>query len=457
MFWVDRGTEARPFLEEEGNSYSFADIFYIGDEFFRGSGRIVCLIACSRNVQTVAAYLGCLRQRVVPILIDANLSLDLVRDIALKYKAEIILHPRKFELSSHTVDCTFEGFTVYRARKDCSMELHDDLTLVLPTSGSTGDPKCVRLSAENIGSCTRAIVTYLGMDEHRVSISSLPLHYTYGLSVLHAVLESRSKYVLSESSFLDQKFWSLIEQKKVTDISGVPFMFEVLSRMKLSSTVLKTLKCVTQAGGKLDVIKSRHFIDYFNENNVSYYTMYGQTEASPRISYVPPEKAVEKLGSVGIPLEIGKFYTDSDDGRSEGELVYEGPNVCMGYAYSREDLAQPDINRGVLRTGDIATIDHDGYATIVGRKKRFVKVFGSSVNLDDLEAKLKSKSFDAIVIGKDELVVVVTKCGDRKKIKDYLWSFVNFPTRVIKIVHTDEIEYTTTGKPDYHLMAKRFL
>lgn len=459
MFWKSRDeqSDARPFLVSGSENYSFSEVFKIGDDFFKNKSNSVCLIACDRSVHTVAVYLGCLRQDVVPILVDANLSVDLIIDIADKYQVETILHPSFFESDDYSIDDVLGGFNVYSSKNPTNILIHDDLKLVMPTSGSTGDPKCVRLSSENIDSCVKEIVRYLSLDKNRISISSLPFHYTYGLSVLHCVLETRSQMVLTDLSLIDKEFWSLVEQNQVTDFSGVPFMFEVLRRIKLSPIILKNLKCVMQAGGRLDTKYTEYFVKFFSENDISYFTMYGQTEASPRISYVPPERALAKLGSVGIALDIGTFYTNAVDSTGEGELIYEGPNVCMGYAHGREDLSKPDSNKGVLKTGDIATIDNEGFATIVGREKRFIKVYGSSVNLDHLESKLKAKSFDIAVIGRDEKIIVLTTDDNKTLIKSYLYSFVNFPTRAIKIIKIGKINYSSVGKPDYLLMAKEYL
>lgn len=459
MFWESRDnqSDARPFLLSGSEVFSFSDLFKIGDDFFKANARGVCLIACDRNVETVAAYIGCLRQGIVPILVDAGLSVDLINNIADQYQVETILHPRPLKSNAYSNDGTFGVFNVFRSKNPTDILVNDQLTLVLPTSGSTGDPKCVRLNSVNIDSCTKEIVRYLNIDKDRISISSLPFHYTYGLSILHCALETRSKMVLTGLPLIDKEFWSLMEKNQVTDLSGVPFMFEVLRRITLSPKILKNLKCVTQAGGRLDTKYIDYFINLFGKKDISYFTMYGQTEASPRISYVPPERALTKLGSVGIALDIGRFYTDAVDAVSEGELIYEGPNVCMGYAFNREDLSKPDSNKGILKTGDIATIDNEGFATIVGRKKRFVKVYGSSVNLDDLESKLKAKSFDTAVIGRDDKIIVLTANHDTAGIKNYLHSFVNFPPRAIKIIEIDEIKYSGVGKPDYLFMAKEYL
>ena len=254
MFWESRhdGSDARPFLVSGRDIYSFSDVFKIGDDFFKDNGGGVCLIACDRNIQTVAAYLGCLRQGIVPILVDDGLSVALINDIAEQYQVETILHSGLLESDAYANDGTFGLFNVYRSKNPTDILINDQLKLVLPTSGSTGDPKCVRLDSENIDSCTKEIVRYLNLGKNQISISSLPFHYTYGLSILHCVLETRSRMVLTDLSLIDKEFWSLVEKNQVTDFSGVPFMFEVLKRIKLSPAILTNLKCVTQAGGRLD-------------------------------------------------------------------------------------------------------------------------------------------------------------------------------------------------------------
>jgi long-chain acyl-CoA synthetase len=331
--------------------------------------------------------------------------------------------------------------------------------MVMPTSGSMGDTKCVRISKDNINCVTKSIVKYLMMDNSRISISSLPLNYIYGLSVLNCSLESRSKFVINNSSWIERNFWIDVESNKVTDLSGVPFMFQALKRLNISKKILDNLKCVNQAGGRLEPNLTEFFVNFFQSKNINFYTMYGATEASPRISYVPPEKAKEKIGSVGIPIDIGKVYTDNRDKKSLGEIIYEGKNVCMGYAFTRNELALNDINKGILKTGDIGYIDNDGYLTITGRKKRFVKIYGVSVNLDKIESELKKISEDLAVIGKDDLILILlaNSMKNHSDLKNELKNNINFPLRAIKIKNVGTIYKNSSNKLDYAKMNKKYL
>lgn len=459
MFWNSRGTvvDSQPFIVEGDTHYSFAEVFAMSDEFFNDIKRGVAIIACRKNLETIVLYCGALRNNLVPLLVDADINQSSIIELAELYKAEYILADQSSSPDGYELANTFRTVKMFKRAEVTTEGLHKDLTLLLPTSGSTGDPKCVRLSALNITSATESIVRYMGLTSDRVSISSLPFHYTFGLSVLNCAMHSRSKIVLTDLSWLDRGFWQLAEKENITDLSGVPFMFEVLRRVRLPETLTNSLKCVNQAGGRLEPKLTSHFLTLFEGKNTEYLTMYGQTEASPRISYVPYARAKEKVGSIGIPIDIGTLETDASDKLSEGELIYKGPNVCLGYATNRFDLLLGDENNGVLFTGDVGHIDSEGFATIVGRKKRFAKVFGMSVNLDALESMAKNTVENSAVVARDDLIVVVEAEGRAKELRELLLSKVNFPPRGLKCVSVEELPFKSSGKLDYQKLSNEYL
>jgi len=460
MFWLDRTSDAdqRTFIIYGDQQYSFHAVFELSDALFSGTSKgSVAVIESSRDLGTVCAYIGALRHGVVPLLIDAETNKEAILSIANSYQAELIVSADGIVPEGYTLsDSKLDKYIYSRANKS-SIDIHEQLCLLLPTSGSTGEAKCVRTSCDNLVQAVQSIVRYLHMDTNRVSISSLQLHYTYGLSVLNCALESRSRFVLCDHSWLEREFWASVEKNAVTDLSGVPFMFQTLRRIRLSDNVLNNLKCVNQAGGKLDPVLTEYFFDYFTQHNVEYFTMYGATEASPRISYVPVHKAKEKLGTVGIALDIGTLSTDAADGVSEGELIYRGPNVCLGYGYTRADLALGDNNNQTLKTGDVGFIDAEGYATIVGRKKRLIKVFGTSVNLDTVESIVHSMTGHSAVIGVDDKVLVLITDGDPKDIKKKIFGKVTFSNSGLNVLKVPEIYLNSSGKPDYPRMSAEFL
>ena len=461
MFWNTHsdGSSSNVFIIDCDIAYTFEQTFIIADSMYeKVTSRSVILIESERNFSTVIAYLGALRKRVVPILVDAGSGISAIENLVTSFKVDYIFSTNKDPMANYQYLDSFQGRYLFKRVGDLGGPVNEHLALLMLTSGSTGEPRCVRASYSNLNEVTLSIKRYLDMNSSRVSISSLPFHYSFGLSALNLALASRSTFVMADYSWIDGKFWDLVDRYKISDLSGVPFMFQALRRMKLSDSILANLKCVNQAGGRLEPNLTEYFLNYFASRDVLYFTMYGATEAVPRISYVPPNRALDKLGTVGIPIDIGKLYTDHEDQKSEGELVYEGSNVCLGYAYSREDLVKGDENHQVLRTGDIGFIDDDGFATIVGRIKRFVKVFGVSVNLDSLEAKAKNICSESIVIGEDDNIKVLVI--DRLRladIKQKIMAQVTFSARGLKVISVTEIYLNSSDKPDYSRLSNEFL
>jgi acyl-CoA synthetase (AMP-forming)/AMP-acid ligase II len=177
---------------------------------------------------------------------------------------------------------------------------------------------------------------------------------------------------------------------------------------------LPSLKTMTQAGGKLGTDLHRELAEHARATGRRFFVMYGQTEATARMSYLPPERSLEKCGSIGIAIPSGEFSLRDADGNPiievdvPGELIYRGPNVTLGYADSHDDLAKGDENGRTLATGDIARRDADGYFTIVGRKTRFTKIFGNRVNLDEMEQLIQAAfpGHDVACIGRDDQVSI---------------------------------------------------
>lgn len=460
MFRDSRSASAdeNTFIVENDRRFTYREIFEKGDALYHGLAHGVVLILCERNSAFVAAYLGALRNGLVPLLIDAASTAHAIQRTIEAYRPAYVFGKTLLAPEGYHVLKEDDGYALFRATEPSDYEIDNALALLIPTSGSTGDPKCVRLSAENIEACTRSVTEYLSMTSDRVSISVLPFHYSYGLSVLHNAIFTRSAIVLTEKSVLDRELWQIMEDEGVTDFSGVPFIFEIMRRIRLSEALLKQLLCVTQAGGRLDPKFTRHFAEYFAAHDVRYFTMYGQTEAAPRISYVPPEKALEKLGSVGIPISCGKaMIAETGEATGNGELLYTGPNVCLGYAFTAEDLAKGDEFGGRLVTGDQASIDEDGYITIVGRKKRFIKLQGISVNLDHVEAVLKGEGFDCMVIGKDDRLVVCTLEEQTGKLSETFKANFSFHPTTVKVKGLEALPFNASGKPDYPLLTESHL
>jgi acyl-CoA synthetase (AMP-forming)/AMP-acid ligase II len=323
-------------------------------------------------------------------------------------------------------------------------EVHPDLALLLTTSGSTGNPKLVRLSATALRTNAEQVAEVLGITEGDVAITTLPLFYSYGMSVLNSYLMSGATIVLERTGIMQRDFWTAVNEHGVTSMAFVPYQYEMLRRLRFDPAKYPTLRYLTQAGGRLRTDRVTEFAQPMAAAGGKFFVMYGQTEAAPRMATLPPDRLEEKLGSVGQALPGGSFAIEDD------EVVYRGPNVMMGYADTAADLAKGDEQGGVLRTGDLGRLDEEGFLYITGRTKRMGKVFGVRINLDDVE-----KNFPvAAVAGDDKLHVFGEGLSDdeardlRTKIAEWLGTHFSG----VSVRSVDALPLLPNGKIDYRAL-----
>ena len=458
MFWHSRpgNADTNTFLLDDTGQLTYRELFEIADNLFLSLNRGVMAIVCEKNSSTIIGYIGALRAGLVPLLLDSTSDLASLLDLIERYQVEYLWAGDHVTPDGYDeVKCFGPRIPAtqkfWKRRTICDKQgINPDLAALIPTSGSTGDPKSVRLSQRNLASVTSCIADYLGLDATRRAISLLPLQYSYGLSVLNTIMEARGSYVITDLSPVQRDFWDLVITKRVTDFSAVPFVFNTIKRMRFSQDILDQLVCVTQAGGHLSPTVTRHFRTLFEPHDIAYFTMYGATEASPRIAYLHPDDAEAKHGSVGKPISIGAVTLDgAATNASEGELVYRGPNVCLGYAAAREDLARGDDFAGILRTGDMARIDDDGFIYITVRLKRFVKIHGVSVNLEHVESVIRDGGFDCHLIGRENLISVVSQEDYGEQILHFAKKRFNFHPSIWRSLVVDHIPLTSSDKVDY--------
>jgi len=331
---------------------------------------------------------------------------------------------------------------------------------LLSTSGSTGSAKQVRLSYQNIQSNADAISDYLELNETERAITTLPMHYSYGLSVINSHLSVGASIVLTNASLMNRAFWDLFKEHKVTSLAGVPYTYALLEKLRFNQMDLSSLRYMTQAGGKMGQKRVQHFADILAEQGKRFFIMYGQTEATARISYLPPKDLETFPESIGIAIPEGQLSLENEKGLVitepdvVGELVYQGENVMMGYALSQADLSKGSELKQ-LHTGDLAYQDERGYFYIVGRQSRFIKLFGVRIDLDDLELRLKEKGWQAFCIGNDNKLGVA--CLDDKQIKavtHYLTEAVNLHQSAFVVCYVPTTPLTENGKVSYVALEK---
>lgn len=420
---------------------------------------------CENLLGAFVGYVTCMNKKVPQVLLDGSKDLELVQQLISIYQPEYVWMPtrRVEEIGGKTI-YKYQEYSLQQmsyAHPLIGEEIHSDLLLCLTTSGSTGSPKFVRLSERNLQSNAESIAEYLHIDENERPVTSLPMYYSYGMSVINSHLIKGATILLTDKAVMQREFWSFIKEQKATSIAGVPYTYEMLKRLRFFRMDLPDLKTMIQAGGKLNAAYVKEYVDFAEQTGKQFIVMYGQTEAAPRMSYLPFKKAVEKNASIGIAIPGGRLSVVDVDGCEikfpgiEGELVYKGENVCLGYAESRDDLCKGDENHGVLHTGDIAKFDEDGYFYITGRMKRFVKIWGNRTNLDATEQLIKAITPNCACGGIDDLITVfVTEDDLEEKIKALLVEKTGFNPRAFQVKRIEKIPVKSNGKIDYPALQK---
>jgi acyl-CoA synthetase (AMP-forming)/AMP-acid ligase II len=409
--------------------------------------RPLVVVEAVNELDSIIAYLACLRAGFPVILVAEGQASQSA--IVRTYEPNVIVRREA------------GGFRASLASSKPAA-MHAELAVLLSTSGTTGAAKLVRLSGANLQANATSIATYLGLTAADRAISALPYHYSYGMSVLHTHLLSHASLVLTSASLMDDELWTLARQHEVTSLALVPTQFELLEKLAFTKPErLPSLRYITQAGGKLDPRLAVEFARRASAEGWQLFIMYGQTEAGPRMSYVPPEDVEHWYHSIGRPVPGGTFRLIDAGGQEitrvgePGELVYEGPNVMLGYAVTRADLDNP-AGPPVLHTGDIAERLANGYFKITGRNSRFVKLFGLRISLDEIETTLRTEGQRAYVSGTDErLVVFLTEGGDAPALRAQLAQRYHLPERVVAVVALDAVPLLPSGKVDYRELARR--
>ncbi len=440
-------------LETEDESVSYARLAAMADSFTSGvKARAFVFLVCENTVAAVAAYVGFLRRRAVPVLLSAEIDPGLFDELKLRYAPQYICCPDGFlpgEGVAHLGSCKLLSSGMEAPRMD------EQLAIMLTTSGSTGSPKFVRQSYRNIQSNTESIAAYLDIRPDDRAITTLPMNYTYGLSILQSHLFAGARIILTEKTLFERGFWDFFRSKGATTFGAVPYTYQMLDRLRFLRMDLPSLRYITQAGGRLGEELHRKFAVGMREKGKALIVMYGATEATARMSYVPADHAVEKAGSIGIAIPGGRFELIDTDGSAikesgkVGELVYYGPNVTFGYAECREDLARGDERGGRLETGDMAMRDDDGYYFVVGRKKRFLKIFGNRVNLVEIEDLLAKGGFECACVGEDDHMRIYTTCADCAAVVQYISEKTGLNRAAFTAIHIDQIPHNNAGKVLY--------
>jgi len=450
---ADAGDKAA-LVFQSGRVVTYAELHRRMSRFAEGlpkDHKVLVAIAAEASEHAIIAYLATLRAGHAAIMLPPC-DRDVWEDVEARYAPDYLY--RRVGDRWH-----LQAVAPWRDRVAPETDraaLHPDLALLLMTSGSSGKAKGVRLSHGNLDANAQAIAASLDLVASDRAALILPLHYSYGLSVLNSHLAVGASLFFPGVGAHEADFAERLREAGVTNLAGVPYTYELLEASGFRSRH-HDLRFMTVAGGRLSPDLIRIYRDHLRQKGASFFVMYGQTEATARMAVVPPDALADHEERIGLAIPGGTLAVVDGVGRdvppgTTGELVYRGPNVMMGYAESRQDLAQ-GRSLEELRTGDLATCDGDGMFRIVGRLSRFAKIAGLRIGFDALEASLAKAGISAAVTGDDTgLHAAVVGAGDADRAREILVRESRLSGVMVTVEVVDALPRLSSGKIDYSVL-----
>ena len=403
----------------------------------------VLLLLADQSAESVAALLGGLAAGYQVILQGTAMD-DARLCIEQAFRPDAIFERGGLQLAAHAAPLAYPAAAV-----------------LLSTSGTTGSSKFVRLPLAALVANARQIAGALRIASSDVALGHLPIHYSYGLSVVTSHLEVGAAVHLTALSFTQPAFWRDVAAARATHLPGVPFHYMFLARGALGSLVPPCITSFTQAGGALAVPIRQRIHDAVGSRGGRFYVMYGQTETAPRITTLDHADFPAHPESVGRVMAGGHLRIVNEQGGNvapgeEGEIVYSGPNVMAGYACTREDLTASDLPLPSIRTGDRGVLDERGFLTLRGRDHGFAKVGGLRLSLDDMAARLAPFSEVALLPGDDKVHVFHAAAaeGDLKPHIRNLALDYAIPVGSFSLHLLADIPRHASGKVDYQRLRE---
>ena len=363
------------------------------------------IILADNYYEFIVFYLSAIMNNQAIIIVDSKINYEDLSNLVKNYLPDFIFSNSIKKIQSFKQVMKFKNFSLYQNKLKKKFNINSDLSLLISTSGTTGQTKYVKLNKENLFDNTQKISEVLKIKKTDKTITTMPPFYSYALSIINTHLQNGASIILNRYSLIDKNFWKLIEKLKPNNFNGVPYIFEILSKININRLNFKSFRYITQAGGSLDSELKKKILNLCKKNKTNFFIMYGQAEASPRISILLLKSTKKNNSCVGSPLRGGKISLKNKKYNKhlktyEGELIYEGKNVFVGYSYNYKDLKNK-FKKKALNTGDIGYIKNNKIY-ITGRKKRIVKIFGIRISLDQLERELKKNNFICSCGGNDK-------------------------------------------------------
>lgn len=421
------------------------------------SRRVVFLL-CDNTVGALLSYLSTVISGGVPVMLSSHIDDELLKGLYDTYEPGFVWRPSAYKPFADGQTDLLEsfGYTFVKTGFE-RYDINPELELLMTTSGSTGSPKLVRYKKGNLEANAENVAKAFGFDSSERPLCDLAINYTMGLNVVNTHLYAGAVVYLTNENIMSAEYWDFIKKYKLTNITNVPFGYELMLRLRFTRMELPYLKTLAQGGGRLSDKTFKALAEYAQQSGRRFIATFGTTETAARMMLLPPEYASRKTGSIGKPIPNGEAELIDENGEvittpdTEGELVYRGPNVTMGYAVSREDLLKGDEFNGEYHTGDMAVRDSDGFYYIVGRRSRFLKMLGYRVSLDQMEKMIKERfSCETACTGSDDkMKVYVTDPGIKDDVLTYLCDKTGFYKALFDVKYISSLPKNETGKIMY--------
>lgn len=461
----NKPSEKVALIDDSYCTLTYGDLKRFSEEFKEKLGkRSVIFIMCSNAIGAVAGFYSCIENKIVPLLIDKDIDQILLDKLVDIYRPQYFWAPLSMRSKFHKEKDIWDVLEYCLLATDYpKYEIGKELSLLLTTSGSTGSPKLVRHSYKNLEYSYKTVASFFGFLPTDNGMADLPMQYTMGLSVICSHLYAGAKVTLTNHSLMNPEFWDRFQKEKITDFTGVPFSYEVFDRLGFFRKNMPDLRILAEGGGRLSDQLYHKIAEYANTYGKQFFATFGTTETTARLSYLAPESALEKIGSIGKAIPGGElFLCDGNKNRierivAEGELGYAGENVTMGYAYCRADLLKGDDRKGVYITGDIAKRDEDGCYYIIGRNARFLKLYGLRISLDQCERLIRDEfNIDCACTGNDKLMrIYISENESKHRIVDFISEKTHLFRNIFKVNYIPQIPRSSTGKILYKELEER--
>ena len=446
--------------DDSGYTLTYGEVCIIIEQFAELKlTRSVIFCLCESCAGSLVGYLAFENNGQIPLLLSANLDAGLRTNLEQTYLPSFYWVPeRKTEEIAGEKLFSACGYVLLQT-KNVPYPIHEKLSMLLTTSGSTGSPKLVRHKYGNLEANATNVAKAFSWTVEENGICDLPMNYTMGLNVINSYLVTGASVLMVKANLMDPEFWKFIKANEGPSFCGVPFSYEVMRRIGFDKMELPKLYTLAEGGGKLTDKMFTWIATFCKKNGKRFCATYGTSETSARLAFLNPELALEKIGSIGKSIPNGEMFlideVENEDGSATGELAYRGPNVTMGYALCKEDLLKGDEFCGEYHTGDIAKRDKDGYYFIIGRKGRFLKLFGLRVSLDETERILKTQYpvVDFVCTGDDKRMNIFTT---DEKLKDIIIPFISNKTNIhnsaFKVYVIEKIPRNEYGKVKFAVL-----